>query len=97
MGSGFSKMRKQAKQFEQQLSQMQSELQAKEIQGQAAGGLVKITLSGDKQLKKIKIDPKCVDTQDISALEDLIIGAFEDAEKKLSESNPSLQGLNLPF
>ena len=97
MGNSFSKIKKQAKQFESQISKIQQELQAQEVVGEAAGGLVKITLSGDKQVKKVKISKECVDPEDISALEDLIMGAFEDAERKLEESTKSLGNFGLPF
>jgi DNA-binding YbaB/EbfC family protein len=98
MGNSFAKIKKQAKQFEDQFSKIQQELQAKEIHGEAGSGLVKVILSGDKKLKRVKINPECVDIQDLAALEDLIIGAFEDAEKKLEESTRSLgSGLGLPF
>ena len=87
MGSGFSKMKKQARELEAQFSKMQEELKSKEVEGQAGGGLVKVTLSGEKKLKSIKINPECVDKDDIEGLQDLIIGAFEDAEGKLSEES----------
>ena len=99
MGKGFSKMRKQAKQFEEQFSQMQEEIKNKEATGQAGNGLVKVTLNGEKKVKSIKINPECVDKDDIEALEDLIIGAFEDAEEKISaETSQGLPGgMQLPF
>lgn len=85
MGRGFSKMKKQAKMFEEQFSKMQEEMKSKEVEGSSGGGLVKITLNGEKALKSVKIDPECVDKDDLEALEDLIIGAYEDAEQKLSQ------------
>lgn len=102
MGSGFSKMKKQAKQFQDQLAKMQEDMQKLEVTGSAGNGLVEITLSGEKEIKKLSINPECVDPEDIEGLQDLIIVAFNDAAKKIeaNSSGSPLDGLgmgNLPF
>ena len=99
MGSGYSKMKKQAKQFQDQLAKMQEDMQKLEVTGSAGNGLVEITLSGEKEVKKVSIKPECVDPEDIEGLQDLILVAFKDAMQKIEDSNPagSLDGLNLPF
>ena len=102
MGSGFSKMKKQAKQFQDQLAQMQEDMQKLEVTGTAGNGLVEITLSGEKEVKKLSINPECVDPEDVEGLQDLIIVAFNDAVKKVEEQSPGtgMEGLgmgNLPF
>jgi len=89
MGSGFSKMKKQAKLFQDQLAQMQDEMKKLEVTGTAGNGLVTVVLSGEKELKKISINPDCVDPEDIEGLQDLIIAAFHDGAKKIEEKNPS--------
>lgn len=83
MGSGFAKKKKQAKDMQNQLSQMQSSLQNLEAVGTAGNGLVTITLTGDHEVKNIKIKPECVDPEDVEGLEDLIKAAFTDANKKM--------------
>lgn len=97
MGSGFSKMKKQAKMFQEQMAKMQEDMQNLEVTGQAGNGLVEITLSGEKEIKKITIKPECVDPEDIEGLQDLIIVAFNDAAKKIEENSPSnsMGGLDL--
>lgn len=102
MGSGYSKMKKQAKQFQDQLAKMQEDMQQLEVVGTAGNGLVEIILSGEKEVKKITINPECVDPEDIEGLQDLILVAFNDAAKKVEEKSPNsgLDGLgmgNLPF
>jgi DNA-binding YbaB/EbfC family protein len=82
MGSGFSKMKKQARMMQEQMTQMQSKLQETQVQGSAGNGLVTVTLNGEKALKKIAIKPECV--SDVEALQDLIIAACEDATQKLA-------------
>lgn len=90
MGTGFSKKKKQAKMFQEQLSKMQSQLQSSEATGSAGNGLVTITLTGENELKQIKIKPECVDPEDIEGLEDLIKAAYNDAQKKLKAETPQL-------
>jgi DNA-binding YbaB/EbfC family protein len=101
MGSGFMKMKKQRRQMEEQLQLLQDTLKNKSIEGQSGNGLVTITLSGNKTLTSIKIKPECVDPSDVEGLEDLILAAFQDAERKSEEDAPSLPGMpagfSLPF
>ena len=102
MGSGYSKMKKQAKMFQEQMAKMQEDMQNLEVTGSAGNGLVQITLSGEKEIKKLSINPECVDPEDIEGLQDLIIVAFNDAAKKIEQNSPAsgMGGFdlgNLPF
>lgn len=102
MGSGFSKMKKQAKLLGQQFNKIQEDLQNQRFEGSAGNGLVRVTLSGEKKLLKVSLKPECVDPSDIEALEDLIQAAFQDASAKIEAANQSEQmglpaGLSLPF
>ncbi len=101
MGSGFSKMKKQAKLMEQQMESMRNEMKAKQVNGSAGNGLVTVVMNGEKELLEIKIKPECVDPNDLEGLQDLIKAACDDAYSKLSDdpmkgmSMPG--GMNLPF
>ncbi len=98
MGSGYSKMKKQAKLFGQQFNKMQEELKSVEVFGEAGNGLVKVVLTGDKKLKKISISKECVDPEDIEGLEDLIQAAFNEALEKTENNSPMNQiSDSLPF
>ncbi len=88
MGSGFSKMRKQARMMQEQMSQMKEALQSTQVVGSAGAGLVTVTLNGEKELKKIVIKPECA--TDIAGLQDLILAAFEDASQKLEREQSAL-------
>lgn len=90
MGTGFSKKKKQAKMFQEQFSKIQNQLQSSEAIGTAGNGLVTITLSGEQELKQIKIKPECVDPEDIEGLEDLIKAAYNDALQKIKAQSPSM-------
>jgi DNA-binding YbaB/EbfC family protein len=87
MGTGFAKKKKQAKMFQEQLSKMQNDMQNAEAVGSAGNGLVTVTLNGEHEVKKIKINPECVDKDDIEGLEDLMKAAFNDAVSKLKDQS----------
>lgn len=97
MGSGFSKMKKQARMMEQQLEQMKESMKNTLVTGTSGSGLVSITINGEKEIKDIKIKPECVDKDDVEGLEDLIKAAFQDALSKLSSENSSMIPGGMPF
>ncbi|MES2200045.1 MAG: YbaB/EbfC family nucleoid-associated protein [Chlamydiota bacterium] len=100
MGSGFSKMQKQARQMQGQLQKMQEEMKNSSFTGESGAGLVTVILNGEKVLKKITIKPECVDPTDVEGLEDLILAAFADASKKMESSGSDFglpEGFSLPF
>ncbi|MBF5059765.1 Nucleoid-associated protein [Candidatus Neptunochlamydia vexilliferae] len=92
-------MKKQAKLFQEQMAKMQEDMQKLEVTGSAGNGLVEITLTGEKEIKKLNIKPECVDHEDVEGLQDLIIVAFNDAAKKIEDNSPQngLSMSGLPF
>src|SRR5579885_3563333 len=92
MGSGFSKMKKQARMLEQQVEQMRQKMQSTSYTGTSGNGLVTVTLNGEKELQKIFIQPACVDPQDVEGLQDLIQAACQDAYAKISAENAGMGG-----
>jgi DNA-binding YbaB/EbfC family protein len=97
MGSGFSKMKKQAKMLQQQFSQMQEEMKSLVVTGSAGNGLVQIEMNGDKEVLRVNIKPDCIDKNDIEGLQDLIIAAFKDAETQVKQQTSDASTGNLPF
>jgi len=81
-------MKKQAKQLQEQLGQMQQQLQSLRVTGEAGNGLVALTISGEKELIDITIKPECVDPDDIEGLQDLIVEAAKVAYTKIGDSAP---------
>ena len=75
-------MMKSASQMQQKMADMQAELEAASVEGQAGAGMVRITLSGKGEMKSIRIDPKIIDPADASMLADLIMAAHADAKRK---------------
>lgn len=90
MGTGFLKKKKQAREMQQQILELQDRMKDVEAIGTAGNGLVTITLS-TSEIKDIKIKPECVDSEDIEGLQDLIKAAYKDAATKLdNETKPRL-------
>ena len=71
--------------MQQQLMVAQQELAEAEVTGQAGNGLVTVTLTGEGAVKSLVIDPSIVDPSDVETLQDLVVGALEDAHRALSE------------
>jgi nucleoid-associated protein EbfC len=94
-------MMKQAQQMQEKIQEMQTKLEAMEITGEAGAGLVKVTLNGKSDLRKINIDPKLIDPADAEMLADLIVAAHRDARTKIeaasaAEMQKVTGGIQLP-
>lgn len=76
-------MMKQVGQMQARVQKMQEELALMEIEGQSGGGLVKITLSGKGDVRRVQIDPSLAKSDEVEILEDLIVAASADAKSKL--------------
>lgn len=98
----FFKLMQQAQQMQTKLQQMQDDLQHRVVNGSAGGGMVTVEADGRGQMKRIKIDPSLVGQTDVEMLEDLIVVAVNDAQKKATElaqeeMGKLTGGMNLPF
>ncbi len=92
---------KQASQMQAKMAEMQAKVEAMEASGEAGAGMVKVTLSGKSELRRVKIDPKLADPAEIEMLEDLIVSAHADAKRKLDtlmadEMQKVTGGMELP-
>ncbi|WP_024275365.1 YbaB/EbfC family nucleoid-associated protein [Hyphomicrobium sp. 802] len=76
-------MMKQVGRMQARLKEMQDELQKAEIEGQAGGGLVHVTVDGRGELKRVRIDPSLMKPDEVEILEDLIVAAATDAKAKV--------------
>ncbi len=82
------------KQAQQMQEKMQKQLAETVIEATAGGGMVTVTVNGSKQLLSIKIDPEAVDKNDVEMLEDLILAAVGDAQRKADEAvNQQMSGM----
>jgi len=73
-------------QAQKSMEKAQRELTSSKYEGQAGGGAVKVTCTGDLNFTYVKIKPEAVDTTDLGMLEDLVLTAINDAANKAKES-----------
>ncbi|MBR2213497.1 MAG: YbaB/EbfC family nucleoid-associated protein [Eubacterium sp.] len=85
MPANMGNLMKQAQKMQQQMQEAQEELEASEFTASAGGGVVEVTVSGNKEIKNIKIDPDVVDPEDVETLEDLVTAAVNEAIRKMEE------------
>ncbi|MGH6818925.1 MAG: YbaB/EbfC family nucleoid-associated protein [Methylovirgula sp.] len=78
----FMDLMKQAQAVQAKMQEMQAEMERLEVEGQAGGGLVRMTLSAKGQMKALTVDASLLKPDDKEILEDLIVAAHEDARKK---------------
>ena len=81
----------------QQAKRVQETIAALEIEGVAGGGSVRATLTGTRHLVRVSIDPAAAEPGDVTLLEDLILAAVHDAERRLDETIAGQFGGGLPF
>ena len=74
-------MLRQVQQMQAAMQQAQAEIAATEVSGSAGGGMVTATVTGNGDLKAIKIDPGAVDPDDVEILEDLVVAAVTEARR----------------
>ncbi len=79
-------MMKQMQKAQSAQADMQEKLEALDIIGSAGGGMVKATCTGSGQIKALKLEKIVVDPEDVEALEDLILVAIQDAQKKAADA-----------
>ena len=103
MGGGMNmNMLKQAQKMQQDMMKMQQELQEKEYQAAAGGGVVSATVNGKHELRSLVIDPEAVDPEDVEMLQDMIVAAVNEAMRSAdADATDTMQkltgGLGLPF
>jgi DNA-binding YbaB/EbfC family protein len=94
-------MLKQAQQMQARMQEMQAKLEAMEVEGGSGAGMVKVTLSGKGDLRRVSIDPSLMVADEKEVLEDLLVAAHADAKQKVEatmaeEMQKATAGLNLP-
>jgi DNA-binding YbaB/EbfC family protein len=96
------KLLQQAQQMQGRLQQIQDELQQRTVSASAGGGMVTVNADGKGQIRSIKIDPSVVNPSDVEMLEDLILVALTDVQRRAAalaqeEMGKLTGGLGLPF
>ncbi len=104
MGGGPSNMQsmlKQAQKMQEEMAEKQAELEEREYDVAAGGGVINVKINGKKVILSVKIDPEVIDPDDAETLEDLIVAAINEAIKKVeavsAEEMQKITGsMNLP-
>ena len=87
MPGNMNNLMKQAQRMQRQMEENQKELETPEFTAKAGGGAVEITVTGKKEIKKVKLSQEVVDPDDVDMLEDLIVAAMNEAMKMADEAN----------
>jgi len=104
MGGGpqdMNSMLRQAQKMQDDMAALQEELDAREYEVSAGGGVVTVKINGKKEVQSIDIKPEIVDPDDIETLSDVLIAAVNEAIRKVEDTNNAEMGkvtggLNLP-
>ena len=100
----IQKLMKQAQEMQKKLAKQQEELAQQEFEATSGGGMVTAKVNGQGALMTLKIDPSVVDPQDVEMLQDLVVAAVTQANKKAGEAAQggmmglaNQMGIKLPF
>ena len=104
MGGGAQNMQsmiKQAQKMQEEMEKTQEELNGKEYTTSSGGGMVECTINGKKEIVSLNIKPEAVDPEDVEILQDMIVGAVNEAIRMVEEIHSSemekiTNGLSLP-
>jgi DNA-binding YbaB/EbfC family protein len=99
--NNMNQMMKQVKKMQEQMLKTQEELGGKTVEGTAGGGVVTVTVSGQKKVLNVVIKPEAVDPDDVEMLQDLVLTAINDGMAKAEEmANKEMSrytgGMNIP-
>lgn len=86
MKGPFGDMMKQAKDMQERLQEAQASLASLEVIGESGAGMVRVTMTGRHDVRKVDIDPSLL-TEDKEVLEDLIAAAVNDAVRRVERAN----------
>ena len=82
---GFGDMQRMLKQAQEMQARLQKELAELRLEGSSGGGMVTVTVDGQKNVLALKLDPEVVNKDDLDMLQDLIVAALNDAASKVDE------------
>ena len=98
---GMGAMMKQAQQMQERMQKAQQEIASLEVVGEAGAGMVKVTMLGNHNVRRVAIDPSLLTEDDQEMLEDLIAAAVNDAVRRVEVASKEKMaavtgGMNLP-
>jgi hypothetical protein len=84
-GPNLNQLLKQAQQMQAEMAKAQEELKNETVEASAGGGMVKVTMTGDMQLREITISPDAIDPEDPELLQDMVTAAVNEALRSAQE------------
>lgn len=101
MKGGMNNIVRQAQQMQKKISKVQEEIGEKKIEASTGGGVVTAVVTGNQELVEINIDPEVMDPEDVELLEEMIVGAVNQAMKLADDMmNEEVEkvtgGMNIP-
>ncbi len=101
MGGNMQALARQAQKLQQQMAKLQEELEAREYEASAGGGMVTVKVSGKKEVLSIEIKPEAVDPEDVEMLQDLVLAAVNEALRTANDTTEKEMGkltggMNMP-
>lgn len=90
MPGNMNNLMKQAQRMQRQMEESQKEMETKEFSAKAGGGAVEVTVSGKKEVLKVKLSQEVVDPDDIEMLEDLVMAATNEALRMAEDANAEI-------
>jgi len=95
-GPNMQQLMKQAQKMQQQMEKAQEELDAKEYEASAGGGMVTCKVSGKRELLSLTIKPEAVDPEDVEMLQDMVIAAVNEALRQGEETREQTMSAMTP-
>ena len=92
MPGNMANLMKQAQKMQRQMEEQAKEMESKEFTATAGGGAVEVTVSGTREVLKVKLQEEVVDPDDIEMLEDLIMAATNEALRKVEDEAAKAMG-----
>ncbi|MGD2069557.1 MAG: YbaB/EbfC family nucleoid-associated protein [Gemmatimonadota bacterium] len=86
MNDNLQQLMQMGQQLQAKMSKLQESLESREISGTSGGGMVTVTVDGKGHVRGVKIDPTCVDPDDVEMLEDLVLAAMSQAQGKARDA-----------
>lgn len=84
-GGNMQGMLKKVQKMQAEMQKMQEELKTKTVEASVGGGAVTVVVNGEKELQSLKIKPEAVDPDDVEMLEDLVLSAVNEANRKVDD------------
>lgn len=78
----FQQLMRLSQQLQTKMTELQQSLESAQLTASSGGGMVTVTVDGKGQVKRVQIDPTCVDPRDVEMLEDLVLAAITEAQGK---------------